>query len=45
LQASIIPAFLQGQRRETFKGAQHFFYFHAAKLQRNPQRNEFLGKK
>ena len=24
---------LEGQRRETFKGAQHFFYFHAAKLQ------------
>jgi hypothetical protein len=31
LQASIVPAFLQGQRRETFKGAQHFFYFHGCK--------------
>jgi hypothetical protein len=30
LQASIVPAFLQGQRRELFKGAQHFSYFHAS---------------
>jgi hypothetical protein len=30
LQAGIIPAFLQGQRRESFKGAQHFLNFHAS---------------
>jgi len=31
LQASIVPAFLQGQGRELFKGAQHLLYFHASK--------------
>jgi hypothetical protein len=32
LQASIVPAFLQGQRRELFKGAQHLLYFHASTM-------------
>jgi hypothetical protein len=30
LQASIVPAFLQGQGRELFKGAKHFLNFHAS---------------